>query len=142
MDDDDQNWVNQRKARHTPKGELNEGVKAAPNSSAILNCPACFALLCLDCQQHENYHHQFRAMFVQNCGVDLATQLKFPLSKRELKKQWGNKKKKRDSDNSSLVVEDPDESFHPVKCNECSTKVAVYDKDEIYHFFNVLPSPA
>lgn len=30
--------------------------------------------------------------------------------------------------------------FHPVMCKICNTKVAVYDSDEVYHFFNVVTS--
>ncbi|KAK8726152.1 hypothetical protein OTU49_010394 [Cherax quadricarinatus] len=33
-----------------------------------------------------------------------------------------------------------DEVFHPVTCKICNTKVAVYDKDEVYHFFNIVTS--
>ena len=33
-----------------------------------------------------------------------------------------------------------EEIYHPVMCTECSTEVAVYDKDEVFHFFNVLAS--
>ncbi len=33
-----------------------------------------------------------------------------------------------------------DEGFNPVYCVVCSTQVAVRDKDEVYHFFNVLSS--
>ena len=32
------------------------------------------------------------------------------------------------------------ELYHPVRCSECNTEVAVFDKDEVFHFFNVLPS--
>ena len=32
------------------------------------------------------------------------------------------------------------ELYHPVRCVQCNTEVAVYDKDEVYHFFNVLTS--
>lgn len=39
-----------------------------------------------------------------------------------------------------LVGMDEEEIYHPVKCTECSTEVAVYDKDEVYHFFNILAS--
>lgn len=35
---------------------------------------------------------------------------------------------------------DTDEVYHPVQCSECSTEVAVFDKDEVYHFFNILAS--
>lgn len=40
---------------------------------------------------------------------------------------------------SSTVCED-DELYHSVSCKICNTKVAVYDKDEVYHFFNVVTS--
>ena len=30
--------------------------------------------------------------------------------------------------------------YHPVMCKICNTKVAVYDSDEVYHFFNVVTS--
>ena len=36
-------------------------------SDAILSCPLCFTTLCIDCQQHDTYDNQFRAMFVMNC---------------------------------------------------------------------------
>lgn len=35
---------------------------------------------------------------------------------------------------------DADEVYNPVQCSECSTEVAVFDKDEVYHFFNILAS--
>lgn len=41
---------------------------------------------------------------------------------------------------SRLGGMDEEEVYHPVKCTECSTEVAVYDKDEVYHFFNILAS--
>lgn len=108
-------------------------VKAAPNSDAVLNCPACFTLLCLDCQRHEVYEHQYRAMFVLNCSVNMAETLKYPLPKSARKKQ------KRDQASSDAQWE---EIYHPVKCDSCSTEVAVYDKDEVYHFFNIVASYA
>ncbi|XP_037787964.1 E2F-associated phosphoprotein-like [Penaeus monodon] len=40
----------------------------------------------------------------------------------------------------SFETDGSDEIFHPVMCNICNTKVAVYDKDEVYHFFNVVTS--
>ena len=39
----------------------------AHRSDAILSCPLCFTTLCIDCQQHDKYDNQFRAMFVMNC---------------------------------------------------------------------------
>ena len=48
---------------------LNRTKKKPRDSDAVLSCPACFTILCYDCQQHENYSNQFRAMFVLQCTV-------------------------------------------------------------------------
>ena len=111
--------------------------KPLPNSSAVLNCPACFAVLCLDCQQHEKYHHQFRAMFVMNCTEDTTKRLTFPVPKNKSTKNSKKRKEEEAKFNNEL---DPEEVFHPVKCNHCSTQVAVYDSEEVYHFFNTIAS--
>ena len=88
-------------------------------TDAELNCPACFTLLCVDCQQHVEYENQFRAMFVKNCRVDEETVLTY------------------DADASG---ESPEE-YNPVYCSECGTQVGVFSpEEEIYHFFNVIPS--
>lgn len=39
-------------------------------SDAILSCPCCFQIVCMDCQRHERYLNQYRAMFVMNISVD------------------------------------------------------------------------
>lgn len=44
------------------------GLKKADNSDAILNCPSCMTVLCVDCQRHEKYHTQ-----VKNGGIKLET---------------------------------------------------------------------
>lgn len=31
-------------------------------------------------------------------------------------------------------------SYHPVQCASCGTEIGVYDKHEVYHFFNVVAS--
>ncbi|XP_018016245.1 uncharacterized protein LOC108672990 [Hyalella azteca] len=41
---------------------------------------------------------------------------------------------------AALLQSSTEELFHPVMCRHCNTKVAVFDKDEIYHFFNVITS--
>ena len=134
MDDEDQKWVenirkdyNKGRRRQAGQGQKE---KPLPNSDAVLNCPACFMVLCLDCQRHETYEHQYRAMFVMNCSVDQTQQLKHPM--KSSKKGKGKK-----PDHSSA---DPNDIFNPVNCDRCSTQVAVYDREEIYHFFNVLAS--
>ena len=54
---------------HNPN--LKQALLLKPRTSdAILSCPRCFNTVCMDCQQHERYANQFRAMFVMNIGVD------------------------------------------------------------------------
>ena len=133
MDDEDQKWADNFRRQYVPKGFPGTKEKPLPNSDAVLNCPACFILLCLDCQRHSQYEHQYRAMFVMNCEVDHSQHLKYPKDKKKYRKGKGKKNK-----NEPMV--DENDTFNPVKCNRCSTQVAVYDKDEIYHFFNVISS--
>ena len=55
----------------------------------------------------------------------------------------GPKKRQKQSKRTKVQSEpeqDGSGPYHPVQCTICSTEVAVYDKDEIFHFFNVLPS--
>jgi hypothetical protein len=48
-----------------------------------------------------------------------------------LKKQKGRK---------GRVITHPDQEYHPVRCDQCKTEIAMYDTDEVYHFFNVVAS--
>lgn len=98
-----------------------------PTSDALLDCPACMTTICVDCQRHERYPNQYRAMFVMNCSVDYSENLTYPNFAKS------SKKMKQSSEKAKEV-------YHPVYCNECRTQVAVYDEEEIYHFFNVLSS--
>jgi len=36
------------------------------NSDAVLSCPCCFNIVCMDCQRHQKYSNQFRA---SKCSV-------------------------------------------------------------------------
>jgi hypothetical protein len=131
MDDEDQKWVEDGR-KDDNRGRFKQKEKPLPNSDAVLNCPACFIVLCLDCQRHETFDTQYRAMFVRNCTVDQSKQLKYP------EKGKGKRKRKKEENPSPAV--DPSDVFNPVNCDRCTTQVAVYDRDEIYHFFNVLAS--
>ncbi|KAN0055633.1 hypothetical protein ACTA71_011513 [Dictyostelium dimigraforme] len=42
--------------------------------------------------------------------------------------------------NSEESLEDEDECYRAVNCSICNTHVAMYDNNEIYHFFDVFPS--
>ena len=133
MDDQDQKWADDFRRQYVPNGFPGAKEKPLPNSDAVLNCPACFIVLCLDCQRHEIYEHQYRAMFVMNCEVDYTKQLKYPKTKHK-------KGKKSKKNKNEFVGSDENDLFNPVKCNRCSTQVAVFDKDEVYHFFNIIAS--
>ena len=74
-------------------------------------------------------------MFVSHCKVDTSELLKYP---KQTSKRSQKRKKGENSDKVSDV--NNEDRFHPVKCDECNTVVAVYDDDEVYHFFNVLAS--
>merc|ERR1712223_1805246 len=90
LDDQDQTWADNIRNGYTPEkssGIPHDNPKPSKNSSAVLNCPACFVVLCIDCQQHEIYQHQYRAMFVMNCKEDKAKKLTFPVIKTKSKKR-------------------------------------------------------
>ena len=108
-------------------------------SDAVLSCPACMVTVCVDCQRHDLYKNQFRAMFVLNCDIDEKQFLRYE------HKNISKKRRKREGP-GKLVEYIPDETnsltdiYNPVKCRFCKTEIAVYDADEIYHFFNVIES--
>uniref|UniRef100_A0A8D1VC58 E2F associated phosphoprotein n=1 Tax=Sus scrofa TaxID=9823 RepID=A0A8D1VC58_PIG len=111
-----------------------------PNSDAVLNCPACMTTLCLDCQRHESYKTQYRAMFVMNCSVNKEEILRYKTPENRKKRRGHKKMKSNHEDAAEQAETNVEEIYHPVMCTECSTEVAVYDKDEVFHFFNVLAS--
>ncbi|KAK3563480.1 hypothetical protein QTP86_030093 [Hemibagrus guttatus] len=159
-DDRDQAWVEAKRkeyrSRRRPASSAHRRsqTQPLPSSDAILNCPACMTTLCLDCQRHEKYRTQYRAMFVMNCAVNKDEVLRYKARKQ--KKQRRKKSRQDQADTSAeskpeadaetgltdsrLSGMDEEEVYHPVNCTECSTEVAVYDKDEVYHFFNILAS--
>lgn len=172
MDDEDEKWVLKQRQEHRMKVQqrqstrnssdtsqnqgtsspteskskvLKQKVKKVPSSDAILSCPACMTTLCIDCQRHDLYKNQYRAMFVMNCKVVEDEVLKYePVGKKKKKEQKGKLVQcNKDSDSLTSVSDGTtSEHYHPVACTECSSEVAVYDSDEVYHFFNVLASHA
>ncbi|KAM7403773.1 hypothetical protein PAMA_004281 [Pampus argenteus] len=151
-DDRDQAWVDARRRQYNGR-KRQAGVFRSQHqrqsdlssSDAVLNCPACMTTLCLDCQRHEKYRTQYRAMFVMNCTVKKDEVLRYKTEKerkpRNRKRRRGQKETPEDeAPNPTPAGMDTDEVYHPVQCSECSTEVAVFDKDEVYHFFNILAS--
>lgn len=74
-------------------------------------------------------------MFVMNCIVNKEEILKY-----RAKPKKRSKKMKHSKETASMQSDQEEEVYHPVLCTECSTEVAVMDKDEVFHFFNVLAS--
>ena len=93
----------------------------------------------LSCR-HDIYKTQYRAMFVMNSRVCKDELLRYE------NKRKGKKRRIKDGP-GKLIPADAEESkmtelYNPVKCGECGTVIAVYDSDEVFHFFNVLASQA
>ncbi|VDK71846.1 unnamed protein product [Onchocerca ochengi] len=110
-------------------------------TDAVLSCPACMSLLTRDCQRHELYHNQYRAVFVENCSVVENEVLFLPQSgknKQKARKNAAGIKPNAIVDPASITKFPKEDLFHPVLCKICATNVGVYDYEEIFHFFNVL----
>ncbi|KAJ4838859.1 hypothetical protein Tsubulata_010893 [Turnera subulata] len=118
LDEKDEEWVKSKRKGH--------------DSDAVLSCPACFTTLCLECQRHEKYLTQYRAIFVVNCKIGSNRVQDSSKTSKQCKRS-------RQSDVSKAAQEDQ-EAVKSVFCSICSTEVGVLDEDEVYHFFNVLPS--
>ena len=148
--------------------QLQQALLLKPRTSdAILSCPRCFNIVCMDCQQHEKYAGQFRAMFVMNIGVDWnkkiiydeqVGELKLKLAASEGSAGVENDTAMQEGDNSgpdkiphdnssseqhtnTTTKQENGELYYSVHCSYCQYEVAALDmKDEIYHFFGCLPS--
>lgn len=90
-------------------------------------------------------------MFVMNCVVkrDEVLRYKTQQEKKPRKRKRRKQQQQTEAEVAAAAEEaegagpsgmDADEVYHPVKCSECSTEVAVLDQDEVYHFFNILAS--
>jgi len=171
-DEEDERWVQNERLKHLKNSSQssssnnnkqtgNQQKRSAKStfSDAILSCPACMTIVCIDCQRHQIYPNQYRAMFTMNCSVSYGELLHLTEKSKKRSKRRGAKQSKGEEDsgnNSNILAEGmqcvkkeldcsngvklKDDQFHPVKCDVCTTEVAVYDKDEIYHFFNTIAS--
>ncbi|CAG8467277.1 11381_t:CDS:2 [Funneliformis caledonium] len=119
LDDDYELWMEKKLSQH--------------GSDAILSCPLCFTPLSYHTQKHELYSNQYRAIFVENCKIIKTEKLLYDESKRK-------NKRRQNEDESSNGSNAKQESYYPVECKTCGTKVAVMDEDEVFHFFNAIPS--
>eukprot|EP00877_Chromochloris_zofingiensis_P005083 jgi/Chrzof1/14576/Cz09g08040.t1 len=119
-DDKDEQWV--------------QATRQGRQSDAILSCPGCFTTICLDCQQHDYHHNQFRAMFVINCSTNSDEQITTSMPKSQARRKRG-----REVHNLSVV---PSETMCKVVCDVCGTYLGAQDAQEVYHFYHVLSSEA
>ena len=175
-DDEDERWVQNERVKHLKTDYSNQSDKKESDggsrsrrrnrtafSDAILSCPACMTIVCIDCQRHEFYANQYRAMFTMNCKVELNEVLHVTekAKKKRSKKRGGGKfktdeeactnsnilaegmkcmKKEVVNEDSRELIKLEQDQFHPVKCEVCTTEIAVYDREEIFHFFNIIAS--
>ncbi|TPX62252.1 hypothetical protein PhCBS80983_g00452 [Powellomyces hirtus] len=129
-DSDDEQWLQTR----ILKTRISKTSLPAP--SATLACPLCMTPLCHECQQHDLYETQFRAMFFENCVVDHGVQQRFPGPRKKGAHQ--QRKRKLGGGVADDDDDDDDAVFWPVRCEICTTQVGVMDKEEVVHFFNVI----
>jgi len=102
------------------------------NSDAVLSCPCCFHIVCMDCQQHERYPNQYRAMFVMNILVKWDQKLVH--NQNELV-AW------EEAPADHKVASEDEHVYYTVCCANCQTQVAALDmEDEVYHFYGCLAS--
>jgi hypothetical protein len=136
LDERDEAYVRAKYRPAPPAAAARGGTEASAEGAASsvkevptdgqLSCPACFTPVCLDCQRHQNYMQQFRAIFVMNVRIrddyDLVEQANGKFSR------------------SAPVGGNASATYKAVACSHCGTDVGVIDQEEIYHFFNVLHS--
>ena len=145
---------------------LSQQVLKPRSSDAVISCPCCFQIVCMDCQRHERYANQFRAMFVMNIEVHWHLTLEPETMGAKAKEDSNNsqndmnrKKLRKTKDSSTVTSIPPDithdgpsnlddagnstekELYYSVHCNSCKTQVAALNMtDEVYHFFGCLVS--
>ncbi|KAM3587102.1 hypothetical protein VKS41_002143 [Umbelopsis sp. WA50703] len=123
-DDANEDWVGEqlRAIAPTKKGSPS---KQMAKTDAILTCPLCFTPVCLSCQRHDLYPNQYRAMFVTNCRPNFAERFRYREANNDISIPDGAKKS---------------DVYYPVNCDICKTHIAMFDDEEVYHFFNVIAS--
>jgi hypothetical protein len=139
------------------------------HSDAVLSCPCCFEIVCMDCQQHDRHANQFRAMFVMNVAVHWDHVLTYDTSVQGLVRvtdhagavgagtsaveSHTNASNQIPPESGSSDSNSPDRSkvdiqkdagseyYYQTVCANCQTQVAALDMtDEVYHFYGCLAS--
>ena len=155
--DTTQNYLHQHQQNQEPQKQQKENQKQRiilpvyqpRKSDAILSCPCCFQIVCMDCQRHEFYINQYRAMFVMNIGVSwditiTPEQQDTPVEKNNVStKAKMNQRHVIQQDEDTSQQQNHQEIYYSVYCNTCHTVVAALNMDdEVYHFFGCLASAA
>ena len=120
-------------------------------SDAVLSCPCCFNIVCMDCQRHQKYPNQFRAMFVMGIAVDWQSKLIYDEARQILVPKPSPPTNQVPSDTLPILNDTCETTnnlshyvegeYFPVLCQNCGTQVASLDMtDEIYHFYGCLES--
>ncbi|CAI2348208.1 unnamed protein product [Caenorhabditis sp. 36 PRJEB53466] len=128
-DEDNEKWVKEH--RKIVRGQ--DVVQS--EADGVLSCPGCMVELTRDCQRHEIYKTQYRAMFVSNCQLEAQ---KMTIEKTGKERRRDRQQAKKSGKVNLPVLPDDSDLYTPVKCSSCGTLVAMMDSDEVYHFFNVL----
>ncbi|KAI8368211.1 E2F-associated phosphoprotein-domain-containing protein [Radiomyces spectabilis] len=131
LDEQDEDWV----AKQILTAPLEKQSEDTAKTDAILTCPLCFSPLCFNCQRHDKYQNQYRAMFVTNCKVKKTERYRFG---KPSKGQKGESTMVRSQEDDT--ADDDTEFYYSVHCDTCDTHVAMMDQDEVFHFFNVIPT--
>ena len=120
------------------------------HSDAVLSCPCCFNIVCMDCQKHKRYANQYRAMFVMGIVVDWSHILVYDKTHHLVTKaepdveQASNLATTNEEplldDNNQRLRTKPGE-YYAVECAACRTQVAALDMtEEVYYFYGCLES--
>jgi hypothetical protein len=129
------------------------------HSDAVLSCPCCFNIVCMDCQKHKRYANQYRAMFVMGVVVDWNHVLVYDgvhqalVSKEEPNaieleeshsNNWGDPSVAHGESTfpgNTAMLRAKKGEYYAVECASCRTQVAALDMtDEVYYFHGCLES--
>jgi len=82
-----------------------------------------------------------------NCCVKTDEVLRYNTVSTHNKTKHKSKRRRATSDSAQTASQAGDtpsdcDVYHPVMCSVCNSEVGVCDKEEVYHFFNVLASYA
>ena len=110
-------------------------------SDAVLSCPCCFNIVCMDCQRHSRYLNQFRAMFVMGIIVDWHSHLVYDEDQQALVPKPELPDQQVPPEETDYLHQHTDGEYFSVICANCRTQVAALDmKEELYYFHGCLES--